>query len=82
MASFTDRINSRQRTHSGTICGVGAWMKTIDAADIAGFNIALDDETVTGSDLHRVMQDMGFPYGTSSVRAHRNRDCLCRSRGE
>jgi hypothetical protein len=78
--TFADRLANRPVVHAGTGCGVGTWTKTLDAADLTAFNQALEDENLRGSDIHRIMKDMGFPFGQTSVRNHRTGVCLCRSR--
>lgn len=77
--SFAERLASLPYSHPGTRCGVAVWEAKQNDADREAFNAALEDDTLTGADIHRVIKDMGFPHGQTSLRAHRQRVCLCRS---
>ena len=79
MASFNDMMKSLNPIRPGTRCGVGVWLETVTEDERDEFNVALNDRTFTGADIHRVMKEMGFGYTISSLRGHRAHECLCRS---
>ena len=59
-------------------CIVGQWASTLSEADQKALDIAINDDELTTKDLFILLKRAGGTFGRTSVREHRNGECVCR----
>lgn len=64
-----------QPSRPGGLCSVKEWVDT--QPDAAEWYELLDDASVQGSALFRLMRKYGFPNGDNPVQRHRRGGCIC-----
>lgn len=76
MAKLFDDIKAAQTTNR-LECNVSVLMKTLGPADREGLISAMEDPTIYGSTIVKVLKDRGHRIGDDSVRRHRRGACSC-----
>ena len=59
-------------------CVVGAWSVNLYEADSKAFVDSLNDDDFSTRYLHTLYKDAGAPFGLTSLKEHRNGNCICR----
>lgn len=60
------------------LCIVGQWASTLSESDKATLDTAMDDDELTTKDLFVLLRRAGGNFGRTSVREHRQGECVCR----
>jgi hypothetical protein len=59
-------------------CVVGQWAALLLESDHKAFEDSLNDEDFTTRSLHTLYKNAGATFGLTSLKEHRNGNCLCR----
>lgn len=59
-------------------CVVGAWATTLTEADSNAFTDSLNDDDFSTRSLLTLYKNAGATFGLTSLKEHRNGNCLCR----
>ena len=59
-------------------CIVGQWASTLSESDKSALETAMDDDELTTKDLFVLLRRAGGTFGRTSVREHRQGECVCR----
>jgi len=60
------------------LCIVGQWASTLSESDKSALDTAMDDDELTTKDLFVLLRRAGGTFGRTSVREHRQGECVCR----
>jgi len=60
------------------LCIVGQWASTLSESDKSALETAMDDDELTTKDLFVLLRRAGGTFGRTSVREHRQGECVCR----
>ena len=58
-------------------CVVGQWAHFLSESDHEAFTASLNDEDFSTRSLHTLYQSAGATFGITSLKEHRNGNCLC-----
>lgn len=64
-------------THVAGKCVVGQWAHFLPEPDQEAFNASLNDEDFSTRSLYTLYQSAGATFGITSLKEHRNGNCLC-----
>jgi glutamine synthetase len=72
-----DLTNEQQRQRPGLPCSVAAALEELGPEDSADLRKALDDPSIFGTVIAKVLEDRGLHVPENTVQRHRRGACVC-----
>ena len=80
MGLLDELTAEQQRQRPGLPCSVAAALEELDPEDAADLRRALDDPTIFGTVIAKVLEERGIHVPENTVQRHRRGACVCARR--
>lgn len=77
MGLFAEVTAEQQRQRPGLPCSVAAALEELGPDDAADLRKALDDTSIFGTVIAKVLEDRGLHVPENTVQRHRRGACVC-----
>lgn len=76
-SALLDEIKAVQSQHKPTTCTVALILQQVEESDLPALQQALDDPTIFGTSIAKVLKARGLDVGAQAIQRHRRKACHC-----